>query len=81
MLGISVRQLHLLFEPTGMSVARYLMLKRLEHARELLAQAAQRPVSAIAFSSGFESLATFYRVFRHAFGVSPVDYRQSVGRG
>jgi AraC-like DNA-binding protein len=78
MLGISVRQLHLLFEPTGMSFARYVMSKRLAQACSLLGQFVQRPVSSIAFACGFESLATFYRAFRNAFGVSPTDYRQSV---
>ncbi len=81
MLGISVRHLHLLFEPTGMSFARYLALKRLAHARELLAQTSERPVSSIAFASGFESLATFYRSFRNTVGVSPMDYRQAVRSG
>jgi AraC-like DNA-binding protein len=78
MLGVSVRQLHLLFEPTGVSFARTLTLRRLDQARSLLVQFAGRPVAAIAFSSGFDSLATFYRVFRSTFGMSPTDYRQSV---
>lgn len=78
MLGISVRQLHLLFEPTGTSFARYLMSKRLEHASALLLQPAERTVSTIALSCGFDSLATFYRVFRKAFGEVPLDYREAV---
>lgn len=78
MLGMSVRQLHLLFEPTGMSFARYLMSKRLEHACALLLQPAARSISVIALSSGFDSLATFYRSFRKAFGDAPMDYRQAV---
>lgn len=64
-----------------MSFARYLALKRLAHARELLAQTSERPVSSIAFASGFESLATFYRSFRNTVGVSPMDYRQAVRSG
>lgn len=78
MLGISVRQLHVLFEPTGTSFARGLMLKRLEHARELLARGRERTVPPVAMSSGFESLATFYRTFRNTFGVSPMDYQKSI---
>ncbi len=78
MLGISVRQLHLLFESTGTSFARNLMSKRLDDARGLLTQGVASPVSAIAFSCGFDSLATFYRAFRGSYGFSPRDYRQSL---
>jgi len=77
MLGISVRQLHLLFEPTGISVARHLTALRLAHAQTLLAEMPARPVSGVAFASGFDSLATFYRLFRNAFGMAPIEYRQS----
>ena len=78
MLGISVRQLHLLFEPTGTSVARHLTMLRLSHAKALLAEASVRPISAVAFASGFDSLATFYRVFRANFGMAPMEYRHAV---
>ncbi|MGO4716807.1 helix-turn-helix domain-containing protein [Bradyrhizobium sp. 2TAF24] len=78
MLEISVRQLHLLFEPTGTTVARHLTALRLAHAQALLAEAPARPVSGVAFASGFDSLATFYRLFRNAFGMAPIEYRQSV---
>jgi AraC-like DNA-binding protein len=80
MLGISVRQLHLLFEPTGTSVARHLTALRLGHAQTLLAATPARPVSAVAFASGFDSLATFYRLFRNTFGMAPIEYRQSTVR-
>lgn len=75
LLGISVRQLHLLFEPTGTSYARYVLSRRLERARLLLTQMPPRPVADIAYACGFDGLSTFYRSFRTAFGVSPADFR------
>lgn len=74
-LGISVRQLHVLFEPTGTTYARYVLARRLEHARLLLRQMPPRPVADIAFACGFDGLSTFYRSFRSAFGMSPADFR------
>ncbi len=76
LLGISVRQLHLLFEPTGTTHARYVLSRRLEHARLLLSQLPPRAVADIAFACGFDGLSTFYRAFRSAFGMSPADFRQ-----
>ena len=75
MLGISVRQLHLLFEPTGTTFARYVQGRRLEAARRLLADAGERTVLDISIDCGFDSLSTFYRAFRAAYGMSPGDYR------
>jgi AraC-like DNA-binding protein len=77
LLGISVRRLHLLFEPTGTTCTRYVLSRRLEHARLLLAQSPKRPVADIAYACGFDSLSTFYRSFRAAFGMSPADFRES----
>jgi AraC-like DNA-binding protein len=76
-LGISVRQLQLLFEPTGTSYARYVLSRRLERARLLLAQPGNGSVAEIASVCGFESMATFHRNFRIAYGMSPSDFRQS----
>jgi AraC-like DNA-binding protein len=74
-IGISVRQLHLLFEPTGTTFARYLLAQRLNRVRHLLALQPHRPVIDIAFACGIESQTVFYRAFRQAFGMSPSDYR------
>jgi len=76
-LGISLRQLHLLFEPTGMSFARTLTAMRAEEARRLLKDAPMRPVAEIALASGFDSSATFYRVFRNVYGMTPGDARMA----
>jgi AraC-like DNA-binding protein len=76
-LGISVRQLHLVFEPTGESFSRYVLRRRLDACRTALASPAEsgRSVVDIAYGWGFDSLSTFYRAFRDAFGVAPGDLR------
>jgi AraC-like DNA-binding protein len=77
MLGISVRQVHLLFEPTGSTFARTLTAARLAEARRLLQASPGRAVSDIAASCGFDSLATFYRLFRAVYDMTPTDLRKS----
>ncbi|HAP48914.1 MAG TPA: AraC family transcriptional regulator, partial [Afipia sp.] len=74
-LGISPRKLHLLFEPTGMSCARTLTAMRAAEALRLLRNAPMQPVAEIAQASGFDSSATFYRVFRNVYGITPGDAR------
>lgn len=76
-LSISVRQLHLLFEPTGSSFSRTVTAMRLDAARRRLVSAPEATITQIAFASGFDSLATFYRVFRRAFGMTPGEVRSS----
>jgi AraC-like DNA-binding protein len=75
-LGISVRKLHLLFEPTGTSFSRTLMSMRLAEAHNRLALEPGTRVADIAFACGFDSLATFYRAFRQAYDMTPGDVRQ-----
>jgi AraC-like DNA-binding protein len=76
-LGISVRHLHLLFEPTGASFAQHVARRRLLQCRAALASPAGtgRSVADIAFGWGFNSLATFYRAFLREFGVPPAALR------
>jgi AraC-like DNA-binding protein len=78
LLGMSVRLLHKLFEPAGITVSRYIVARRLELARSALARADGRRILEIALSCGFESLATFYRAFKQAHGVAPADYRENL---
>lgn len=76
-LGISLRALHLAFEPSGTSFARYLMRRRLEECRTALSGplGVRRAVAEIAFGWGFNSLPTFYRAFHREFGMAPGDVR------
>jgi AraC-like DNA-binding protein len=80
-LGISVRQLHLLFEPTGTTFSRYVLARRLERARSALVREPARKVIEVAYSCGIESSTVFYRAFRDAFGMNPTDYRRSLSDG
>ncbi|TCR62497.1 AraC family transcriptional regulator [Bosea sp. BK604] len=80
-LGISIRHLHALFEPTGQSFSQNVTAVRLAEAGRCLRQNAARPVADIAFSCGFDSLATFHRVFRAAYGMAPGDYRRALAEG
>jgi AraC-like DNA-binding protein len=75
-LKMSVRQLYLLFEPSGESFVRYVTRRRLEECRAaLLNPVGGRSVTDIAFAWGFNNLATFNRNFRQAFGASAGELR------
>jgi AraC-like DNA-binding protein len=76
-LGISVRYLHKLFEPTGESFAGYVVRERLAGCRASLENPLERDRSTtdIAFGWGFGSLPTFYRAFSREFGCAPGDLR------
>ncbi len=76
-LGVSVRALHMAFEPTGESFSQVLQQYRLERCYVLLRSptAGGRAVSDIAFACGFGSLAGFYRAFSRSYGASPTDIR------
>ena len=80
---VSVRQLHLLFEPTGKSFAEHVQSRRLEECRAALASPVNRDrsVTDIAYAWGFNSLASFYRAFRKRFGASPGEVRPGAGQG
>lgn len=75
--GISVRQLHLLFEPTGTTFGQYVLRQRLLRCRDAIAGATgtSRKVTDIAFGWGFGSMATFYRAFAAEFGAAPLATR------
>jgi AraC-like DNA-binding protein len=75
-LKMSLRQLHLLFEPAGTSFAQYVLRRRLEECRAALA-GPSGSITDIALGWGFNSLATFHRNFRQAFGATPSEFRGS----
>lgn len=74
-LGISLRQVHVLFEPTGQSFARTLTAMRLDDASRMLALEPERSITDIAYRCGFDSIATFYRTFRATYDMTPNDAR------
>jgi AraC-like DNA-binding protein len=77
---MSLRSLHLLFEPTGLSCARHILQRRLQECHAMLAGPAHahRSVTDIAFAWGFNSLTTFYSAFQRQFGVAPGDLRRAM---
>lgn len=74
-LGISLRQLHVVFEGAELSFSRTLSAMRIEEARRLLLALPALPVTQIAYGCGFDSLATFYRVFASTYGMTPGEAR------
>jgi AraC-like DNA-binding protein len=74
-LGISPRQLHIVFEPTGQSFQSILAAMRVDLACRRLAAGPEGSIADLAFSCGFESLPTFYRAFRMITGRTPGEFR------
>src|SRR5262245_9818359 len=60
----------------GVTPHQYLIRARLRHAARLLAEE-ERPVTNVAFDSGFGDLSNFVRTFHRAAGVSPMKFRQA----
>jgi len=77
--NISVRYLHMLFEPSETSFAEFLLAQRLLHARHILADPRnhQTTILNIAFSCGFRDINHFGRRFRASYGVTPGEYRRN----
>jgi AraC-like DNA-binding protein len=78
-LGVSLRQLHLLFEPSGRSFSRTLTDMRIARAYGLFEAQPRLSIIEVAHVCGIESQATFYRAFRKAYGMTPGD-KQALGR-
>jgi AraC-like DNA-binding protein len=64
------RQFRIMF---GTTPYRYLLMRRLEFARERIHQ--ERPLVEVALDVGFADQAHFTRAFRSAFGLTPARYR------
>ena len=76
--GISVRYLHKLFEPHGISFGRWVLKQRLERCREQILDPRfhDKNLSHISYNWGFNNFSHFIRVFRTEYGLSPRDYRK-----
>ena len=75
LLGVSVRHMHMLFEGTGKSFSQTVTAQRIRLSGRLLREAPGRPIAEIARACGFESVATFYRVFHATEGMPPGEFR------
>jgi AraC-like DNA-binding protein len=77
LLGISVRHLHVLFEVAPLSFAQTVTTLRIAQSRLLLRKAPAVMIADIAPACGFDSIATYYRVFRAHEGMTPGDFRDA----
>ncbi len=79
---ISERQLHRLFEPSGLSVCRWIRQARLDRCAMELRDSARkdRTITEIAFGQGFNDSAHFSRAFRDEFNQTPREYRALAAR-
>jgi AraC-like DNA-binding protein len=78
--GVGRKRLHqVLSQWVGMAPSDYLRTARLHRARDLLAR--HEPLAAVADACGFADQAHFTRWFRRAFGYTPGDWVQALGRG
>jgi AraC-like DNA-binding protein len=75
LLGISVRHMHILFEPTDVSFSQTVTAFRVDQSCRQLRETPNRSIAETAFACGFDSLATFYRAFRSIHGITPGDFR------
>lgn len=81
-LRLSMRQVQRSFAALETTPTKYLLIKRLEHARKEIDQmiAGRRSdlISTIAFEAGFSDLSYFQRTFRRAFGNTPREYIRGI---
>lgn len=79
-IGLSPKYVSRLFkETTGTSITDYISLVRMAKAKELLAQT-ELKISEVSERIGISSRTTFLRIFKKHEGVSPMDYRNAIGR-
>jgi AraC family transcriptional regulator len=77
--GLSVSHFARSFRQSfGTSAHRYLILQRVEKAKELLSRTV-RPLSEVALITGFADQAAFSRTFKAVVGVPPGQWRRELG--
>lgn len=81
--GLSIRQLHRIFQAEGSTPSAWIRRQRLERCRRDLADPdlAGRPVVAIGARWGFPDPTSFNRAFRREFGLPPGEYREQIRNG
>lgn len=79
--GVSLRQLHALFQEAGESVADWLWTRRCQRAYDRLLREPQSHITQIAFDLGYSSSSHFSTQFRRRYGISPRELRRSFGGG
>jgi len=78
-IGISTRYLHKVFEPSEKSVSAHIRARRLQRARDDLAdpRLCQFSISEIALRNGFLNQGSFATCFKKQFGMSPRSVRET----
>lgn len=79
--GISTRYANKLLNAEGSSVESYIYSRRLERCRQILnnPQSSQRTISEISHSNGFNCASHFTKRFKHTYGLTPQEYRKTLG--
>ncbi|WP_274433641.1 bifunctional transcriptional activator/DNA repair enzyme AdaA [Alicyclobacillus sp. ALC3] len=76
-LTISPYHLHRVFKrSTGITLADYVVHKRIEAAKEMICTNPQHTITDIALAVGFRSAAHFSTVFQRKTGHTPTEYRE-----
>lgn len=79
-LGVTQHRMIRIFkEQYGVTPSEYMNELRIHEAKSRLAATGESIID-IAYSVGFNSLSAFYRLFRRMTGVSPANYRKTIGR-
>jgi AraC-like DNA-binding protein len=78
--GVSPRYIQALFEDEGTTFSQFVRDQRLQRVHHRLAdpQLLHRPISEIAFETGFGDLSHFNRAFRRRYGMTPSDVRAAM---
>jgi AraC-like DNA-binding protein len=76
---VTPRYVHMLFEGEGTTFSAFVLERRLDRVRRMLAgrQWANSSITAIAFAAGFGDLSYFNRTFRRRFGITPSEVRRN----
>ncbi len=69
---------HTFHDRMGMTLTDYITSKRIQHALETIGEPGS--LLELALESGFSDYASFYRAFMKITGISPQQYRKSIGR-
>ena len=77
--GVSVSTVTQLFQKKlGITFHQYVTRCRMEAARQLIC--ANIPLEEVGRQVGYTDHSTFYRAFKHTFGMSPREYRRNLER-
>jgi len=75
---VTSRYIHMLFDGVGTTFSQFVLAERLAYVRRLLRDPrhAHRPISTIAYDSGFGDLSHFNHAFHRRYGATPSEVRR-----